>query len=109
MLASTNATDDEEVAAIERAVEDLQADDGDTTAYLRERAEREKRKALAVQSQRRLWEAGLEVRILLQRLLKSAVRLPQVRDGAAQTVMMASCVSLHADQGEGVAQVATVP
>uniref|UniRef100_A0A1D2A909 Protein AATF n=1 Tax=Auxenochlorella protothecoides TaxID=3075 RepID=A0A1D2A909_AUXPR len=73
----TEPQDDDEVAALERAVEDLQAGDGDTAAYLAERANREKRKALAVQSQRRLWEAGLEIRILLQRLLKSAVRFPQ--------------------------------
>lgn len=70
---------DAEIAALEQAVEEMQADEGDAAGHLAERAKAERKKALAVQAQHRLWETSLELRILLQRLLKAAVRMPQVR------------------------------
>lgn len=67
-----------EIEALERAIDGMQEDEGSAATYLAGRAEAELRRARAVQAQRKLWDASLELRILLQRLLKAAVRMPQV-------------------------------
>lgn len=61
-------------------------------AGLKERAAKERRKALAVQAQKAVWQRGLEARILLQRSLAAANRLPQVRPaGARNAAACAAC------------------
>ena len=56
----------------------MRAAEAEAAAGLRERAQREQQKALAVKAQAQLWGRGLELRILLQRALQGANRLPQV-------------------------------
>ena len=66
-----------ELAALEAEYAEVAAADAGAVAGLRERAAREARKALAVAAQRRLWQRGLELRILLQRALGEGNRLPR--------------------------------
>jgi len=46
-------------------------------AGLQERAAKERKKAIAVRAQRSLWNAGLELRIILQRALQGSNKMPQ--------------------------------
>lgn len=66
------------MAALEREYAEMRAAEAEAAAGLRERAAKERQKALAVQAQQALWQRGLELRILLQRALQGANRLPQV-------------------------------
>ncbi|KAI3432718.1 hypothetical protein D9Q98_004261 [Chlorella vulgaris] len=72
-----------ELAALEKEYEAMQQDEQTAVAGLRERAGKERKKALAVQAQTSVWQRGLEARILLQRALAGANRLPQGRMQAA--------------------------
>ncbi|KAL4452760.1 hypothetical protein ABPG75_008422 [Micractinium tetrahymenae] len=75
--ATAAAAAEDEMAALEREYEAMQQDEQADMAGLKERAARERRKALAVQAQKAVWQRGLESRILLQRALVGANRLPQ--------------------------------
>ena len=55
----------------------LPQDEQSALEGLKERAAKERRKAVAVQAQKSVWQRGLEARILLQRALAGANRLPQ--------------------------------
>ncbi|GAB4815144.1 hypothetical protein N2152v2_002190 [Parachlorella kessleri] len=70
---------DDEMAELEREYEAMRAAEAEAAAGLRERAQREQHKALAVRAQAQLWGRGLELRILLQRALQGANRLPQAQ------------------------------
>lgn len=69
--------EEDEAAALEREYREMQQQEADTVAGLQERAAKERKKGLAVRAQRSLWEAGLEVRILLQKALQAGNKLPQ--------------------------------
>jgi hypothetical protein len=70
--------EDGEMAELEREYEAMRVAEVEAAAGLQERAARERQKALAVRAQQQLWQRGLEARILLQRALQGANRLPQV-------------------------------
>ena len=95
-----------EMAALEAEYAALQAADADAVAGLRERAERERLKALAVRAQRSLWQRGLELRILLQRALGGANRLPRPAGHAAVSAaspeLAQALAGLAADAAETV-------
>jgi protein AATF/BFR2 len=79
--------DEDEGAALEREYRETRQAEADALAGLKERAEKERRKAAAVASQRRLWNSGLELRILLQRSLQGGNRLPQPEGRSAVAVV----------------------
>jgi protein AATF/BFR2 len=70
-------------AALEREYAELRVAEAEAAAGLRERAARERRKAAAVRAQREVWARALEARIVLQRALAGANRLPRGRSAAA--------------------------
>lgn len=82
---AASAEDGGELAALEREYEELQVAEAEAAAGLRVRAAKERQKALAVQAQQQLWQRGLEMRILLQKVLQGSNRLPlgPMRDTAA--------------------------
>ncbi|KDD73615.1 hypothetical protein H632_c1999p0, partial [Helicosporidium sp. ATCC 50920] len=67
----------EEQRALEAEYERLRAEDERQTAGLLQRADREQRKALAVEGQKRTWNGALETRIILQKALVGGNKLPQ--------------------------------
>ena len=75
-----------EVAALEQVYLRSGEDDANALSALKERAEKERRKALAVAAQKKIWNCGLEIRILIQRVLQGANRLPQPRGRSAVTL-----------------------
>jgi hypothetical protein len=80
--AAAAAADDAD-AALEREYAELRVAEAEAAAGLRERAARERRKAAAVRAQREVWARALEARIVLQRALAGANRLPRGRSAAA--------------------------
>jgi protein AATF/BFR2 len=81
--AASGGEEDDEMAALEREYESMAAAEVEASAGLRERAAKELRKARAVAAQRRVWQRALEARILLQRALAGAHRLPRGEGHAA--------------------------
>ncbi|PRW61539.1 AATF isoform X1 [Chlorella sorokiniana] len=94
--AGAAAGGDDEMAALEREYEQMQQDEQSAMAGLKERAARERKKALAVQAQKAVWQRGLEARILLQRALAGGNRLPQ---GEMQAAAAASSADMAAAFG----------
>ena len=80
-------TEEEELA---RQYAEAVAQDQIALASIRDRATKEQTKGLAVLHQKQLWEHNLELRILLQRCLQAANRMPHAASHAAV---------LSADQG----------
>ena len=66
-----------EVEALEKEYRDAQVEDAHSLSALKERALKERQKSLAVASQKKIWNRSLEIRILLQKVLQGANRLPQ--------------------------------
>jgi protein AATF/BFR2 len=75
-LNGTGKNRDDEEAALEREYEAMQAAEAEVVAGLRERAAKERQKGAAVAAQTNAWRRSLELRILLQRVLLGANRLP---------------------------------
>ncbi|KAK9841761.1 hypothetical protein WJX81_001171 [Elliptochloris bilobata] len=75
--------EDEEMAVLEAEFEAVAAADAAAVGALRERAARERARGVALRNQRAVWEAVLEQRILLQRCLQAANRLPYAECHAA--------------------------
>lgn len=90
---AASAEDGGELAALEREYEELQVAEAEAAAGLRVRAAKERQKALAVQAQQQLWQRGLEMRILLQKVLQGSNRLPLVSRGACTTRLLALLAS----------------
>lgn len=80
-------TEDEELA---RQYAEAVAQDQIALASIKDRATKEQTKGSAVLHQKQLWEQNLELRILLQRCLQAANRMPHAASHAAV---------LSADQG----------
>jgi len=68
---------EDDAAALEREYRAVQEEEALAVAGLQERAVKEKKKAVAVRAQCSIWNAGLEMRILMQKALQGANKLPQ--------------------------------
>lgn len=71
------ASDEEDDAALDAEFEQQQAEEDEAMAAVLEHQAKERRKGAAVRSQRKLYDQSLEVRILLQRAVTGANRLPR--------------------------------
>lgn len=74
-MCSGTGEDDEE-AELARQYAEAAEQDQIALASIKEQATKEQTKGFAVLHQRRLWEQNLELRILLQRCLQAANRMP---------------------------------
>ena len=70
---------DADAAALDEELAAVAASEAAAVAHLKARAQEERRKAVAVSHQVRLWEAVLEMRIRLQRALQASRSLPRNR------------------------------
>ena len=61
---------------LEREFEAVENAEAEAAQELRERALKEHQKAVAVKNQRKMWNRGLEARIMLQKVLEGSNRLP---------------------------------
>jgi protein AATF/BFR2 len=67
---------------LEKEYESVEQAEAEAANELKDRAEKEYKKALAVKSQTRIWNSGLEARILLQKVLQGANKLPRSQSHA---------------------------
>ena len=67
---------DDEMDALEREMNEVEAAEAHAAEELKERAAKEYRKAQCVKAQKKLWNASLESRILMQKVIQGANRLP---------------------------------
>lgn len=67
---------EDEAAELERQYAEAAAQDQIALADIKDRTSRERTKGLAVLHQKQLWDQNLQMRILLQRCLQAANRLP---------------------------------
>lgn len=72
-----------ELDQLERELQSIQESEATAAAHLKERAVRERQKALAVKAQKTVWNKALETRILLQKSLQGANKLPEPESQAA--------------------------
>ncbi|WPT18191.1 hypothetical protein PSENEW3_00006192 [Picochlorum sp. SENEW3] len=67
---------DDEADMLEKEIEDVEEAEAQVAEELKDRAAKEYRKALCVKAQKRLWNASLESRIMVQKVVQGAHRLP---------------------------------
>lgn len=67
---------DDKADMLEKEVEDVEEAEAQVAEELKDRAAKEYRKALCVKAQKRLWNASLESRIMVQKVVQGAHRLP---------------------------------
>ena len=72
----------DEIEELEKEYEAVEQAEAEAANELKNRAEKELKKALAVKSQTRIWNSGLEARILLQKVLQGANKLPRSQSHA---------------------------
>lgn len=82
MCADAQAAEDDEAAELERQYAQVARQDQAALANIKDHTGRERTKGLAVQHQKQIWEKNLELRILLQKCLTSANRVPHGLDHA---------------------------
>ena len=70
-------TVDEVAGNFEEEYYQLQQEEAQTVQLLKQHRDAQRKKGLAVQAQQRIWDGALEIRILLQRALQAANRLPR--------------------------------
>lgn len=70
-------SEEDEIEQLEKEYEAVEEAEAEAANELKDRAEKERRKAIAVKAQTRIWNSGLEARILLQKVLQGANRLPR--------------------------------
>ena len=74
--ACTGGIEQDEAAELERQYAEAAAQDQIALTSIKDRTSKERTKGLAVLHQKQLWEQNLEMRILLQRCLQAANRIP---------------------------------
>jgi len=73
---NSNNKDTDEMDALEREMDEVEAAEAHAAEELKERAAKEYRKAQCVKAQKKLWNVSLESRILMQKVMQGANRLP---------------------------------
>lgn len=68
--------EDDEAARLEREMDEIHQAEEEAAKEMRERAAKEMRKSKSVKAQKKMWNAGLEARIMMQKVLQGANRLP---------------------------------
>lgn len=82
---------EDEAAELERQYAEAAAQDQIALADMKDRSSKERTKGLAVLHQKQLWDQNLQMRILLQRCLQAANRMPY---GSAHTSTLAASQTL---------------
>lgn len=91
VVCAGHTQEEDEAAELERQYTEAAAQDQFALADMKDRNSKERTKGLAVLHQKQLWDQNLQMRILLQRCLQAANRMPY---GAAHTSTLAASQTL---------------
>jgi len=97
--ADADDDDDDDMEALEREMLEAEKAEAQAVEELKDRRAKEYEKAKAVKVQKRLWQSGLEARIMMQKVLQGANKLP----GAEAHTVLEDVDPVLAQEMQGVA------
>lgn len=97
--AEADDDDDDDMEALEREMLEAEKAEAQAVEELKDRRAKEYEKAKAVKVQKRLWQSGLEARIMMQKVLQGANKLP----GAEAHTVLEDVDPVLAQEMRGVA------